>query len=124
MKSVLAYFVIGLAMAFAFPAQARLICNGKEVEGWHFYCDPTPVEEEITEEPPTAAMPTPPVSEPTATEQIEAFRKHADELKHRAILEPTPENLQAYMEVNAQMAKMAGRFRCRMATRVVRDPVS
>lgn len=101
------------ALTLAPPVEARLICNNDEVDGWHFYCDPEPTPEEDPAEP-LEAQPTPPptptVNKMTATEQIEAFRKHADELKHRAILDPTPANVQAYMEVNAQMAKMAGRF--------------
>ena len=102
----------------AAPTQARLTCNGAEVDGWHFYCDPEP-----KKEPKPAPMP--PVEEPeetevspkpeepkplTATEEIEAFRAYADELKHRAILDPTPKNVQAYMEVNKQMAQQAARF--------------
>ena len=62
-----------------------------------------PAPEEIPE--PEKAL-----KELSATEEIEAFREYADELKHRAILDPTPENVQAYMEVNTQMAQMAARF--------------
>ncbi|WP_217351995.1 conjugal transfer protein TraF, partial [Ruegeria sp. HKCCD8929] len=98
-------------------ADARLLCNGEEVDGWHFYCEPKPAPKKETEpEPqpePQAAEPAQPeeqAEELTATEEIEAFRKYADELKHRAILDPTPENVQAYMEVNTQMAQMAARF--------------
>lgn len=102
----------------AYPASAGLVCNGEEVEGWHFYCDPEPEpepvkpepapepEQEAKEEPQEPEEP----KELTATEEIEAFREYADELKHRAILDPTPENVQAYMEVNKQMAQQAARF--------------
>ncbi|WP_211299550.1 conjugal transfer protein TraF [Pukyongiella litopenaei] len=105
------------ALAVAGEAEGRLFCNGEEIAGWHFYCDPEP---EAEPEPAPAPLPEPqePVAEdapelpeePSATERIEAFRKRADELKNRAILDPTPENLQAYMQVNAEMAAMAGRF--------------
>ncbi len=105
-----------LLAALATALEARIACNGEEVTGWHFYCDPEP-EPEAEPAPPPApeakAEPEQPeeeVSEITATEQIEAYRKQADELKHRAILDPTPENVQAYMEVNTEMAGMAARF--------------
>ena len=96
------------------PAAARLSCADDAVDGWHFYCDPTPApEEEPQPAPEEQVEEAPPEDEPkelTATEKIEAYRKHADELKHRAILDPTPENLQAYMQVNMEMAQMASRF--------------
>ena len=101
------------------PAQAdRLICDGEAIDGWHFYCDPEPEREEDPQPRPEnpQAEKTPEREEPlaqeplSATEQIEAFRKRADELKHRAILDPTAENLQAYMEINKQMVDMSGRF--------------
>lgn len=102
---------------FALPAEARLTCNGEEVDGWHFYCDPEPEPEQEPETlPEEAQTPEEPIEEPeeaeelTATEEIEAFRAYADELKHRAILDPTPENVQAYMSVNKQMAEQAARF--------------
>ena len=100
-------------------AQARLFCDGEAVEGWHFYCDPEPAPE-LEETPPSspaedpeeivedevAPEPTP----PSATEQITAFREMAEEAKNKAILDPTVENVIAYMEINREMAQMAGRF--------------
>lgn len=105
-----------LLASVAAPVQARLTCNGAEVDGWHFYCDPEPAKEPDPAPPPpepeAKKQPQDPEEpkEMTATEEIEAFRKYADELKHRAILDPTPENVQAYMEVNKQMAQQAARF--------------
>lgn len=109
---------VPLALA-ASGAHARLVCNGAEVDGWHFYCDPEPVPKPEAKQPPEPAPEPEALETPgdpaapkdlTATEEIEAFRKYADELKHRAILDPTPENVQAYMEVNRQMAEQAARF--------------
>lgn len=105
-----------LLIALGSGSEARIVCNGEEVTGWHFYCDPEPEPEAEPVQPPASeakAEPEQPeeeASEMTATEQIEAYRKHADELKHRAILDPTPENVQAYMQINTEMAGMAGRF--------------
>lgn len=108
-------FLLALAAFAASPARARLICNGAEVDGWHFYCDPEP-QPDPEDTPPEAkdaslaqVEPTPPKAR-SATEEIKTFRAYADELKHRAILDPTPENVRAYMEINTQMARQAARF--------------
>jgi len=109
-----------LLVALSAPqVSARLFCDGDAIDGWHFYCDP---------EPEAAPEPTPPPPPPapeeevveeerepedkplTATEQVAAFREMAEEAKNRAILDPTVENVVAYMEINRQMAQMAGRF--------------
>jgi len=39
-----------------------------------------------------------------------AFRAQLDELKHKAILNPTPENVQAYMRAQNDAVQMAGAF--------------
>lgn len=107
-----------VALLASTSAGAKLLCNGEEVDGWHFYCDPEPAPDPLKKpepQPEQQAEETPeePQEKPepmTATEEIEAYRKYADELKHRAILDPTPENLEAYMKVNMEMAQMASRF--------------
>ena len=101
--------VLGLA-AVPGAGATGLVCNGDHITGWHFYCDPEP-----KKKPEKKAAPTPEVAEPaappmTATEQMMALRKRADELKHRAILNPTPENMEAYMRMNAEMAQTAATF--------------
>jgi len=112
------YLFLAVASLAATEAPAKLICNGQEVDGWHFYCDPEPApdptkkpepqpDQQAEQEPEDAEEAKKPM---TATEQIEAYRAYADELKHRAILDPTPENLEAYMKVNMEMAQMASRF--------------
>lgn len=110
-----------LVAASASPVSARLFCDGEAIDGWHFYCEPEP-EPESAPEVPAPPPPAPPKDERvedkpvpeekllTATEQIAQFRKMAEEAKNRAILDPTVENVVAYMEINRQMAQMAGRF--------------
>lgn len=86
------------------------LCTDDRTKGWSFYCDPSVVEEtEIEEQIPD---PEPVVVEKpkTATEQIMEFRAHVDEVKHRAVLNPTEENVLAYMELNAEIARKAGHF--------------
>lgn len=82
--------------------------------GWNFYCDPEKEDAQEQEPKPPApvaatapAAPEPPQS---YTEKIELYRKQMDELKFKAVLEPTPENVTAYMEAQQQMSRMATAF--------------
>lgn len=88
-------------------------CDDSRTRGFAFYCDPQPgfVEEEVPEieekvDPPTSS----PAPTKSYTEQIEEYRKALDELKHRAILEPTQENVVAYMQAQQAMVQQAGLF--------------
>lgn len=57
--------------------------------------------------------PAPQPSEPEegpATREMMAFRAMVDELRFRAVLDPTPENVQAFMEINKLIADRAGEF--------------
>lgn len=99
----------------ATPAMAQHVpiemCETEATTGWSFYCDPEPeVEEEPTPVPAPAKAIEEPPSEFPATEEMMAFRKRVDELKYKAVLDPTPENVLAYMEVNKSMADQASYF--------------
>lgn len=84
-------------------------CEDARTRGFNFYCDPSAVEEEAPEE--TAEDPPPPPAPMKSyTEQMEDYRKALDELKHRAILEPTRANVQSYMQAQAAMVRQAGLF--------------
>ncbi|MPL92150.1 hypothetical protein SDC9_38247 [bioreactor metagenome] len=85
--------------------------------GWNFYCDPEKekaAEEKVRPPAPAAqAAPEPPEApeaQQSYTEKIELYRKQIDELKYKAVLEPTPENVTAYMEAQQQMSRMASAF--------------
>ena len=123
MKSILTGVSLALMWFLSSQVEAEPFritkCETRETTGWNFYCrDPEPEEEEMVLPPPP--MPEPVIQpapepdreseEPTATERMMAFRAQVDELKHRAILDPTPENVLAYMEVNKQIAQRAGDF--------------
>ncbi len=112
--------IITFVVAIACPALADVTaqkalrgfsCEDERTRGFNFYCDPDPVEDQVPEVEKTGPQPIPP-SAPTKTytEQIEEYRKNLDELKHRAILEPTPANVQSYMEAQAAMVRQAGLF--------------
>jgi conjugal transfer pilus assembly protein TraF len=95
------------------------LCGDARTKGWAYYCaPPVPVEEPAPEaQEPVVVIAAPPVEmEPTepekgpATQAILAFRAEVDEIKYRAVLDPTPENVQAYMEIQKQIGDQAGVF--------------
>ncbi len=118
MRNLLLAGIIYGALVQTVMAQAepfRLdMCNDTNTSGWSFYCHP-PVEPPKdpapnTPAPPSTPAPAPAPHEMTYTEQMMAYRKLIDETKHRAILNPTRENVLAYMEINKQIADRAGAF--------------
>ena len=73
--------------------------------GWHFYCDrPEPPAE------PPAAPPSPDAAPGTATERIEAMRRALKEARATAILEPTTENVAAYLRLQQETLQRAATF--------------
>lgn len=70
--------------------------------GWHFYCD----RDETEDEAPRASQ-TPPTS---ATERIQAMRKALEDARAQAILEPTPENVTAYLRLQQEALQSAANF--------------
>lgn len=91
------------------------MCESRNTSGWSFYCrPPEPEPEEPVEEmaaPAPTPAPTPEELAPlTATEQMMEFRALIDETKHRAVLNPTRENVLAYMEINKLIGDKAGAF--------------
>ena len=117
--ATIATFIAGAGTANADPFRLNM-CQDRATRGWSFYCTPPAPPEEETTEPapvPPASVPVPapppspePAPEYPATDEMMAFRKMVDEIKYRAVLEPTVENVQAYMEVNKLMADKAGDF--------------
>ena len=75
--------------------------------GWHFYCDrPEP---EPPAEPPVAP-PSPEAAPGTATERIEAMRRELEEARATAILDPTTENVAAYLRLQRETLQRAATF--------------
>ncbi|WP_428102983.1 conjugal transfer protein TraF [Candidatus Rariloculus sp.] len=75
--------------------------------GWHFYCDRAapvkPVE-------PSEAETLLPPAEPSATEEIARMRHELEESRATAILEPTPENVAAYLYLQQVSLQRASTF--------------
>ena len=75
--------------------------------GWHFYCDRQDRSEE--REGPQPAPPTV-TDERSATERIEAMRKALKEARAEAILDPTTENVTAYLRLQQETLQRAAAF--------------
>lgn len=109
--------LVGLAaltLADARDGTAYGYCQDDIKAGWNFYCNPPvePEEEPLAEPvpPPFSPPAPPPPARKSYAQQIVEFRKELDELKYRAILEPTEENVLAYMEAQQNMSGMATAF--------------
>ena len=118
--------------AAAAPGQGAAwgYCGDDIQVGWHFYCDPSKQKpQESVAAPPPLEAPTPEQAEerpepkpPSYTEQIEAYRAEMDEMKYRAVLEPTPENVSAYMHKQYEMQRMATTFTDQWQRTLFRTP--
>ena len=103
---------IGLFLAAA-PAAARewhAWCGdpGSEASlGWHFYCDRAAPVKPV--EPSEAETVLPPAG-PSATEEIARMRHELEESRAIAILEPTPENVAAYLHLQQASLQRASTF--------------
>ena len=78
--------------------------------GWHFYCDRE--EEQQPDPPPVSPLPAPPAGAdtPSAVERILALRKALEEARAEAILDPTPEKVAAYLELQRAALQRAAVF--------------
>ena len=75
--------------------------------GWHFYCDPD--EEDSGDD--TAPAETPLPSQPTtAMERVEEIRRALEEARARAVLEPSEENVAAYLHLQKDALQRAATF--------------
>ena len=85
--------------------RCRTVAGSQPSLGWHFYCDrPEPAAE------PPVAPPSPDAAPGTATERIEAMRRELEEARATAILEPTTENVTAYLRLQRETLQRAATF--------------
>ena len=111
--------VCTLLALFALPAEAgewRAWCGpasgpGQASLGWHFYCDrddeaaaAAPIPETV----PDAAATQPPAI--SATGRILAMRRVLEETRAAAILDPSPENVAAYLHLQQAALQRAATF--------------
>ena len=77
--------------------------------GWHFYCDPAAPGGPDAPEPDPEPMPPVPAG-PEAVAEIERMRRALEESRAVAILEPTPENVAAYLHLQQASLQRAATF--------------
>ena len=75
--------------------------------GWHFYCDR---QEEAPQRVEPVPAPPPGDAGQPATERIEAMREALEEARAEAILDPTPENVTAYLRLQQETLQRAAVF--------------
>lgn len=127
-----------IATLFAIPALSQVALSAKthdggtayytrKAEGWFFYKDPTEKKEKVEEVPP----PAPPVKAPDATPaepkapplfSVDWIAKNLEELRKKAIDDPTPENLRAHMYAQRVMLDKAQNFADKTIRVVREDP--
>ena len=73
--------------------------------GWHFYCDRREDSREAQPAPPPVAEPAKP-----ATERIQEMRRTLEEARAEAILNPTTENVTAYLRLQQETLQRAAAF--------------
>ena len=81
--------------------------------GWHFYCDPAAARSGMEPEPEPEVEPGPPVpatTGPGAVAEIEAMRRALEESRAVAILQPTPDNVSAYLYLQRESLQRAATF--------------
>ena len=80
--------------------------------GWHFYCDPA-ARSDTADPPGPTVEGEPPVPAQTgsgAVVEIEAMRRALEESRAVAILEPTPDNVSAYLYLQQESLQRAATF--------------
>ena len=81
--------------------------GAKRSLGWHFYCDRAAPSESAEPAVPTAEVPP---AGPSATAEIERMRQQLEESRAVAILEPTPQNVAAYLYLQQASLQRAATF--------------
>ena len=100
-------------------AEGIEFCGRPEASGYHFYCEAeipnAPKESEETQKQAPLPEPQPQARPPTDqpmkyTQKMEAFRAQETEAKYKAVLDPTPQNILAYMQISKFMGQQATLF--------------
>jgi len=117
--SIYIFIAAGMAVLLA-PGLApearewRAWCGDRDTDpslGWHFYCDPAaPAARSRTEYEPEARPPVPATAGPDAVAEIQAMRRALEESRAVAILEPTPDNVAAYLYLQQESLQRAATF--------------
>jgi len=109
---VLCGVLAGLASQYTWAVEQphSKYCDDRPHLGWNFYCDEPPAEEAPPEAAPmTAPAPTPaPPTDPL--EITKKFREDLDRAKSAALIDPTPEKVQAYIAMQRLALDQSSKF--------------
>ena len=109
MPAVLAVGMAALAAGPVSAAEWRSWCGAPGAQaslGWHFYCDREEEEHALLDRAPS---PSPDTAGP-ATERILEMRRALEEARAEAILDPTTENVTAYLRLQQETLQRAAAF--------------
>ena len=114
LKCALAATVVWTVLSAPAVAEWRSWCgepgfNVSQGLGWHFYCDRREERREPVETVPGPA-PSSGQTDRSAAERIEAMRNALEEARAEAILNPTPENVTAYLRLQQETLQRAAAF--------------
>ena len=111
MKNILFILVAGLLILPSYGRDLKkgspLWCNNDENLGWDFYCDTNPEKKNKDQKKADKGSSSPAYP---YTKQVEKERLDLEEAKAKAILEPTVENLVAYMTMQQKTMGRASDF--------------
>ncbi len=103
-----------LVLGLSTPASAlEQTWYGDHEEGWFWYQDPEPEQKSPTKPEPTPAQPAVQTAEPREADplvRLEEIQKEVQRLKARAVLDPTPDNVRAWLEANQWQMQQSARF--------------
>ncbi len=111
---------VALASAAMFTRHASAETDGREWRawcgpegnetslGWHFYCDPAPDAE--TDAPDPATSQPAPVEWADPRARVAALQQELEKSRAAAVLDPTPENVAAYLELQQAALARAAAF--------------
>lgn len=105
---------LSLLLFFSVLTQGEASFYNRKAEGWHWY-EPQPLKTEQQkkeEDSKEKKVPNPeaPKMPEGPLEQLEAFKQEIRYLKAKAMIEPTFENLKAYMEIQKEVMDRASAF--------------
>lgn len=101
--------VLGYANAYSQPMHSKTSYCTENKLGWKFYCDDG-VEEQKKEQKPKNKKQEAKQQEYKYTQELTQFQKMFEEVKARAVLYPTEENVKAYMFLQMMVFNQASLF--------------
>lgn len=97
MKKKIVFNLI-LAICWLITSELNATFFDKHNEGWHWYIDPTLPQEEK------------PSTQATPTEQVQAYKKKLELLLHKAIMQPSYQNIKAYQLMQKDLMDRSQHF--------------